>query len=143
MAQQYRSNALEKGIQEMTDKTDEWYLRRGVELADGWSDRDFDDGVIFGELSDEWYLQDFGWPQSMLDAIAAQLVRQLLAAGYDISTETQGAHFEAPGIWITIHDPVKSERHRYEYDARDHEEHDAIIKAIVDFAEASPGCWGE
>lgn len=57
--------------------------------------------------------------QFMLDALAAALVMEVLAAGYDFSAEIQGAHFKAPGLWINIHDPVKSETHRAERDGRD------------------------
>lgn len=67
-------------------KTDEEYLRAGVEQADGWSCTEYAGtkqayldsagGSLWRAHDDEeWPLSDL--PQIMLDALAAQLVRQV------------------------------------------------------------------
>ena len=103
------------------------YIKEAVELCDGW---EFDSPHrIYIRDTPHWWSADEP-PQYLLDALAAQLTRQVLAAGFDITNEIQGSHFEAPGQWIVIHDPVRSERHRFEYDARD-PENENTIRAII------------
>ena len=99
------------------------YIRKAVELADGIEFGDAEDELI---IAGEKITSRYG-----LDILAAQLVRQVLAAGHDITIEVQGSHFEAPGVWVSIHDPVKSEAHRREFDGRDNLDNNTI-KAIVD-----------
>jgi hypothetical protein len=80
----------------MTDKTDDWYLRRGVELA-GWN---------YGNMSGLCTLPtgqianlDFQWVK---DAVAAQLARQvsrvpdhILQMSIDNTTMVYGRHTKA------------------------------------------------
>ena len=107
------------------------YIREAVKLADGWERK------MLGYFKCPMSRNLPNGPKHKiaygpgLDALAAQLVRQALANGFDFSIEIQGSHFEAPGCWIVIHDPIRSEQHRFESDAR---EDIAInkIRAIVD-----------
>jgi len=68
-------------------RDDAWYIRKAVELADGWSidnyendDADYD--YLHNAGGMEWHLnQDPMWvhdiPEMFIDALAAQLVRQV------------------------------------------------------------------
>ena len=99
-------------------------LKRAVEYADGFDETDSGKGfgLSIEKLNGETWVWCFGTYEEpadfILDALAAQLERQLLQMGLDIDTEIQGSHFEAPGMWICIHDPIKSERTRFEKDVR-------------------------
>ncbi len=123
-------------------KTEQDYLREAVELATGWmlgEDVDDDNGTYI-EFADNttWMINDMPMylhdvPRIFIDALAAQLKSQVLAAGYDIQIDIQGSTFEAPGMWIEITDIQFSDADRYQYDARNGEAMNTI-KAIVDSA---------
>lgn len=115
-------------------------LKEAVGYA-GWKIRDADpdydppDSFWAGDM---FYAPNIGWysfrkvPKGVIAALASQLIEQVLAAGFDFSQEDQGSHFEAPGTWIVIHDPIKSERRRFELDGRDGRNENSIT-ACVEF----------
>ena len=105
-------------------------IRKAVELVDGWEIEAEKDGRtwIMGSV----FSGTIGaMKQPHLDALAAQLVRQALAKGFDIHIDIQGTHFEAPGMWIEITDMKLSSSQRFESDARFCIANN-YIKAIVD-----------
>jgi len=53
--------------------TDQDYIKAAVELADGWT---YHDGDCSHEETERWFI-DCKLPQVWLDALAAQLVRQV------------------------------------------------------------------
>ena len=108
-------------------------IRKAVELA-GWQttrlgNQSVQVFVPHGEGGEHPLLSigqlDYQW---VLDALAAQLVRQVLAAGFDVHIDIQGSHFEAPGFWLEITDMNLSESRRYERDARDSESLNTMIE---------------
>ena len=78
---------------------DQDLIRRAVELADGWCVVDDHDGywLMFRD-GDGWHSRSASrWWQLGLDALAAQLVRQVDAAGYDFESDYDG--------WATVSHP--------------------------------------
>ncbi len=63
-------------------KDDQWYIRRGVELADGWTiNETYPDSFVCPGIG------TFGFKhthQPIVDALAAQLVRQVDALGFEV-----------------------------------------------------------
>lgn len=110
------------------------YIRRGVELAEGWeiNDRAYGEGLYSVQSRTRWQVTKGMPDQEFLDALAAQLVRQLLEQGFDVHIDIQGSTFDAPGIWIEITDMVYSNSFRYEKDARENWSVN-LIESIVEF----------
>ncbi len=86
--------------------TDQDYIRKAVELADGWEIDNQEDGdAEYDYLSQagnmEWHFnEDPMWvndiPEIFIDALAAQLVRQVdSVAGYDLVSYTERAEIES------------------------------------------------
>lgn len=69
--------------------TDEEYIRKAVELADGWRVSYHANGEVC-TISNQDKLWQIGWCQSQLDALAAQLVRQVDSSPYRIESDLNG-----------------------------------------------------
>lgn len=113
--------------------TSEEYIRKAVWLAEHW----------WGAGTDAYGPGDFHRPYEslehdspdtrfLLDALATQLWRQLLAQGFDVEIDIQGSTFEAPGMWVRITDMVYSNTERFEKDARENHSMN-LIEVFIDF----------
>ena len=84
-------------------KTDQEYIKEGVELADGFSL--ISEGVIHIEGSGS-FVMGLSWPKWFKAALAAQLTEQVDATDYRLDIgptgtvlyELQGGMFESPGL---------------------------------------------
>ena len=102
--------------------TDEDYIRKAVELADGWENKPFGDQpemVSSLSLSGEplWNLS-----QEYKDALAAQLVRQCQNAGYQVLVNNHWSGKVGVSIYNTTNKGVYCE----------HFQDTSVYKAIVD-----------
>jgi hypothetical protein len=74
--------------------SDDDYILKAVELADGWSARMQEWGHdIVGPDSLDAYALCEGIPLPVLDALATQLIRQSLQQGFDVHIDIQGSNF--------------------------------------------------
>jgi len=107
--------------------TDEEYIRRAVELADGF---EWDDEHHIAQLPDEWIAFDGNsLPQYFLDALAAQLVRQV----DDISGETTfffTSQYDGVYLWAGDYNAEAGRRDVFKAASQDRTAN--TIKAIVD-----------
>ena len=105
------------------------YIKKAVELADGWE----------LSLNGTW-IECMAWsslscntaliPQYVLDALAAQLVRQCLERGHSFSVTLVG---------VRVRESSRVDSQTLAIGSSNDDHTMNTIKAIVDFAEANPG----
>lgn len=114
----------------MSQSDQDAMICRAAELADGW------DVIDCEFVKAPWLpvcrIRADILEQHELDALAAQLVRQLLAQGFDVHIDIQGSCFDAPGMWVEITDLTYSNTSKFERDARNGYSMN-LISSIVEF----------
>ena len=118
-----------------TNKPDTWYVQKGVELADGWTTRPHNVELIIESMGG--YAGSWRDPE-LQDALAAQLVRQVLSAGHQWCCETNVDPLGPPmtiRIW-------RADGGCFESEGTDRDSMD-YIRAIVDSKVLSDELEGE
>lgn len=121
------AGAVPQGVLLMTDKTDEWYLRKGVELADGFRVSTTGAGTPAWHGPDGFMVLVSGLPTTAyIDALAAQLRRQVRKLKqYHLTYSTTGE-------WIRVSDSTGYPPIKVRTTAKGPDETMNTIKAIVD-----------
>ncbi len=106
------------------------YIRKAVELADGWRyfRKDSPENPISyyaTPVDDSWWNWD-SWHPCHLDALAAQLVRQV------DTLEKYHITYSTTGEWVRVSDVTSGPEMKVRYTAKDSGRTMNTIKAIVD-----------